>query len=151
MTEGHVRDQADWQADWEARQAAYQREWEAKGHPEIDPWTEEPPAVRARPEPIPSILIRADALINGDRRRDYGHPLENFSRVAEYWSAYLTTRGGPPRPLTAEDVAHMMIMLKIARGAQGYNDDTYMDIAGYAGCVEAIHDAREESKRYEAT
>lgn len=95
------------------------------------------------PKPkMQSILAEADNLINGDRRREYGHPLENFTRVAEYWSAYLTTRSGPPRPLSAEDVAHMMIMLKIARGAQGYNRDTYVDVAGYAGCIEAIDKAR---------
>lgn len=93
-----------------------------------------------------SVLLRAEELINGDRRREYGHPLENFTRVAEYWSAYIATRSGPPRPLAAEDVAHMMILLKIARGAQGYSFDTYVDVAGYAGCIQAIHRAREEAR-----
>lgn len=128
---------------------AYKREWAAKGHPRVEAPADLPPTDWEPPRPAQSVLLKADELINGARRLEYGHPLENFSRVAEYWSAYLTTRGGPPRPLTAEDVAHMMIMLKIARGAQGYSDDTYVDVAGYAGCVEAIHNAREELKRYE--
>ena len=36
---------------------------------------------------------------------------------------------------TASDVANMMILLKIARGANGKpKADTWIDIAGYAAC-----------------
>lgn len=36
---------------------------------------------------------------------------------------------------TASDVANMMILLKIARGANGKpKEDNWIDIAGYAAC-----------------
>lgn len=77
----------------------------------------------------------AQKLIFGDREAEYGHPAENLGRIATLWSAYLK------QEVTAADVATMMILLKVARLKTGVGSrDTWVDIAGYAGLLERIHD-----------
>lgn len=84
-----------------------------------------------------SLLVEAEGIINGQRRLDYGGPLESFGRIAHMWAAYLG------RGLSAEDVANLMILLKVCRAQQGFHRDSYVDIAGYAGCVDLIQRERE--------
>lgn len=73
------------------------------------------------------ILKEADALINGDRQKDYGTPAENFSRLAEFWNTYLGIDSIRPH-----DVANMLGLLKVSRMAyNGGTKDTYVDSAGY--------------------
>ena len=76
------------------------------------------------------ILAAAEECVNGDRNQKYGAPEDNFSLIAALWSAYLKCDIG------AEDVASMMIMLKIARAAGSFyeDEDSWVDIAGYAAC-----------------
>jgi hypothetical protein len=75
-------------------------------------------------------LRTAASIITGDRDAQYGGPEENFERIAKVWSIILSV------PITREDVAMMMVGLKVARYASksGYQPDTWVDIAGYAGC-----------------
>ena len=75
-------------------------------------------------------LREAAGLISGDRDKQYGGPEENFTRIAKIWSVILG------QEVLAEDVAMMMIGLKVARYAarSGFQSDTWVDIAGYAGC-----------------
>ena len=73
------------------------------------------------------ILSEAQALINGERSRDYGAPVESFNRIAAMWGAYLG------RELAARDVACMMVLLKLGREAQGHKHDNLLDAAGYIG------------------
>ena len=81
--------------------------------------------------PKPTLLQEADAIINGERQKDYGPPAESFGRIARLWSDYLD------QELTALDVANLMILLKISRAKTGgFHRDSYRDIAGYAGCAE---------------
>lgn len=82
-----------------------------------------------------TVLEDAQELIRGDRNKEYGHPSENLARIATLWSAYLKT------PITAADVAGMMILLKLARLRTGVGKrDTIVDIAGYAGLLEMIEE-----------
>ena len=78
------------------------------------------------------VLERAALIVNGDRDKQYGNPEDNFSRIAELWCAYL----GAPDLVGAEDVAIMMMLMKVARlGASEYqSEDSWIDIAGYAAC-----------------
>ncbi|AOT24975.1 hypothetical protein PBI_KALPINE_55 [Mycobacterium phage Kalpine] len=81
-----------------------------------------------------SILTTAEEIINGQRALDYGDAKENHERIATLWGAY--KRGVEFSP---EDVAVMMILLKIARFMEnGYHNDTVVDIAGYAGVLEKM-------------
>ena len=80
-----------------------------------------------------SILTKAEELINGQRAKDYGDARENHQRIADLWNAYAGTDFIP------DDVAVMMILLKIARLMEnGYHEDTVTDIAGYAGVLEKM-------------
>lgn len=76
------------------------------------------------------VLREAAAIISGDRDKQYGGPEENFTRIAKIWSVILST------DISAEDVAMMMVGLKVARYASksGFQADTWRDIAGYGGC-----------------
>lgn len=75
------------------------------------------------------VLNNANQIVHGDRQEAYGTPENNFSKIAGMWSAYLGV------PVSAEDVAAMMILLKTARVKSGHgSDDNWVDIAGYAAC-----------------
>lgn len=73
-----------------------------------------------------------------DRQAVYGPPLDNFERIATRWRAHLSNRFGistAELPLTAQDVSVMMIDVKLARLEQTPDhDDSWVDVAGYAGC-----------------
>ncbi|WXX09765.1 hypothetical protein [Mycobacterium phage MS619] len=86
-----------------------------------------------------SILTTAEEIINGQRAKDYGDAKENHQRIANLWNVYAGTE------LSPEDVAVMMILLKIARFMEnGYHNDTVVDIAGYAGVLEKMQLPDEE-------
>lgn len=88
-----------------------------------------------------SILQEAEALIHGQRSKDYGHPQKNFQRIADLWNAYLKY-SETPGELSPTDTAVMMILLKIARLQQNpTNRDSVVDIAGYAGTIERLWEA----------
>ena len=73
------------------------------------------------------ILTRAGSIINGERQGIYGNAEESFAMIADFWMNYLGT------PITASDVANMMILMKVARNSSGvYQDDNWIDICGYA-------------------
>lgn len=85
------------------------------------------------------ILKRADAIAGQDRSRDYGHPSENFRRIADLWDAYLRNRPqSQGRQITPEDVAAMCILMKIARQQNTPKDDNLVDIAGYVKCWDML-------------
>ena len=75
-------------------------------------------------------LREAARIISGERDRQYGKPEDNFKRIAKIWSVTLGIE------ITNEDVAMMMVGLKVARYASksGFQPDTWVDIAGYAAC-----------------
>jgi hypothetical protein len=82
-----------------------------------------------------SILKEADRLINGDRREAYGHPLDDYSRTAAMFSAWLGEEV-LRRPLTAEETEMFMVIVKLSR-------DNLVDAAGYLGCIELTERERE--------
>jgi hypothetical protein len=87
------------------------------------------------------ILSTAAKLVGGDRERTHGDKVTNFQSIAALWNAYLLARilNNRPPTLSAEDVAHMMSLMKKARTLSGsYNPDDYVDDAGYAGCAGEI-------------
>lgn len=90
-----------------------------------------------------NILQEADQLTAGDRQRDYDSPLPNHKRIAALWNAYLSIRREPTGLVSPEDVAYMMILLKIARDVFTPKRDNLVDIGGYARCLEQM---REEAK-----
>jgi hypothetical protein len=87
-------------------------------------------------EPLdPNILREAERLTRGDRNDDYGHPKVEHDRIAAYWSIFVGV------PIRAEQVAMMMVLLKVARLGHRYKRDSLVDIAGYADCAQRIIEA----------
>lgn len=73
------------------------------------------------------VLDNAKKIINGERQGTYGNAEDSFSIIAQMWTAYLG------KDITADDVANMMILMKVARNSSGvYKDDNWIDICGYA-------------------
>lgn len=80
-------------------------------------------------------LLEAHNVINGERQDSYGNPEDSFALIAEYWDTYLRRRNltVDVRGLSALDVAHMMMLFKLARcTGQQSKRDNYIDIQGYA-------------------
>ena len=79
--------------------------------------------------PREEALHTAAELIAGNRDKQYGGPEENFGRIAKIWTVLFE------RPFSESDVAAAMIAVKMARLVNGgFQADTWIDIAGYAGC-----------------
>lgn len=86
-----------------------------------------------------TVLAEAHSIVNGQRRQDYGGPFESFSDIAKGWSLVLGI------DVTPEQVGLCMIQLKVARAKNGgFHRDSFVDIAGYAQCMEFIAEARAE-------
>lgn len=79
-------------------------------------------------------LAKAKNCVCGQRENEYGSPENNFSAIAAFWSVYKGVN------FSANDVAMMMALLKIARIKSGTGtDDSYVDLAGYAACGAEIN------------
>lgn len=79
-------------------------------------------------------LEKAKEIVCGHRENEYGSPEDNFKTIADFWSVYKDVE------FTANDVAMMMALLKIARIRTGTaTDDSYVDLAGYAACGSEIN------------
>lgn len=90
-----------------------------------------------------SILQEAQKLIHGARNESYGHPRDNFAAIAALWNAYIDSANADA--LEAQDVANMMILLKVARVNNGkFLRDSYVDIAGYAGTAERLQEPQDD-------
>ena len=79
------------------------------------------------------ILKTALDVITKGRQDQYGNAEDSFSRIAEYWTVFLRKSLNERCAITADDVAMMMILLKIARSdSNPMHLDNYVDICGYA-------------------
>lgn len=67
----------------------------------------------------------AEYLVIGDRNADYGHPLDDFERIAKIWSAILDTE------VRAEQIPLCMTGLKLAREVHKHKRDNVVDAHGY--------------------
>ena len=77
-------------------------------------------------------LDEAGKIVRGSREDTYGPAERNLSRIAEMWSAYLSV------PITARQVAVMMVLLKASRDAFKPKHDNMVDICGYAYLADTI-------------
>lgn len=85
-----------------------------------------------------TILQEAERLITGQRADDYGDAAKSFNDIAARWTVELGDKVS--EPLTAFDVAHLMIQLKLSRAKNGFHRDSYVDIGGYTGLTEKLID-----------
>lgn len=76
----------------------------------------------------------------GARQQTYGHPRGDFDRVAGMWAALLGV------PVTAEQVAVMMIAFKLARLSKTpQHRDTKVDVIGYTICLDRLDEPQESA------
>ena len=89
-------------------------------------------------------LRLANECVNLERVNSYGEPENNFGLIGQLWTNYLGTL------VTCEDVALMMILLKVARQKTGSGKaDNLIDICGYSACVYELLDRElERQKRW---
>lgn len=88
---------------------------------------------------VANVLHKADEVTSKDRNRYYGHPLDNHTNTAAFWSAYIGRKFGVNVSLTARDVCMMMVLLKVSRDANKENEDNLIDICGYARNAEMVN------------
>lgn len=81
-----------------------------------------------------TILEEAQRLVTGDRGADYGHPIDDFGRTAQMWSALLGI------PVSAADVALCMAALKLSREVNRPKRDNRVDAAGYLLTLEMVRE-----------
>jgi hypothetical protein len=94
-------------------------------------------------EPLPktktTILADAAATIAGPREQEYGSKLQNFTQIAMMVQGYLAPKLLPDSRITPEDIAMIMIIVKMARLAKSPDHkDSILDVAGYAGCFDEL-------------
>ena len=89
------------------------------------------------------ILKKAKDLISGDRNDTHGDAFQNHAEIAEFWNIFLDKKLQPMASITAEDVALLMVLMKISRNNQGKknNLDNFIDMCGYAAIAGEINDA----------
>jgi hypothetical protein len=89
------------------------------------------------------ILKKAKDLISGDRNDTHGDAFQNHAEIAEFWNIFLDKKLQPMASISAEDVALMMVLLKISRNNQGKknNLDNFVDMCGYAAIAGEINDS----------
>jgi len=75
-------------------------------------------------------LQEAHSIVYGDRHEEYGDAADNFNDIAKMWTDW--NRG---YHFTKEDVAMMMIMVKIARCHHNWTEDSLKDIVGYCTLI----------------
>jgi hypothetical protein len=78
------------------------------------------------------ILDEAKQLTTGDRHVTYGPPDADFARTAGMLNALFGHKLSSP--FLPQDVAKLVICIKLSRSVWNDKRDNYTDIAGYAAC-----------------
>ena len=80
------------------------------------------------------VLQKAFNLVHVPRAEKYGPPLTNHERIAAGFSVIFN------QEVTPSQVVKALIWLKIARLVNANDDDSWVDIAGYAAIGSEIAD-----------
>jgi hypothetical protein len=105
----------------------------------IESWLEEADCLVPQEDVPENVLQEAQRIIYGDREQTYGSPSKNLETIAQMWNAYTGALNKDTHQLNAQDVAVMMVLLKIARLAnQPDHRDSLVDGVGYFALVDRI-------------
>lgn len=84
-----------------------------------------------------TILSKASLIVDSDRENTYGAPAKNLQVIASFWTTWLQARGWTGPELTFDDVACMMVLLKMARLSNDpTHEDSQVDGCGYLRLLE---------------
>ncbi len=87
-----------------------------------------------------SILDEAQRLTTTDRQNAYGHPLDDYTRTAELWTALLRHKLRPGESIEWNDAILCMCAVKLSRDVHHQKRDNMVDLAGYASCRQMATD-----------
>jgi hypothetical protein len=90
-------------------------------------------------KPEESVCAEADRIVAGDRRGDYGHPLDDFCRGAVLWSAIIG------KQVSYKQYALCMDAVKTSREINKEKRDNRTDKCGYTKCLDMCYS--EEKRR----
>lgn len=104
-----------------------------------------PLAGSAEAERTPSLAEKAVGLVHGDRGKEYGHPIEDFSRSALIFTAILSKDLKPGHVVRPDQIPLLLIGVKLSRLVQSpYHEDSLADIHGYGLTAEMVWDKQRE-------
>jgi hypothetical protein len=84
-----------------------------------------------------SILQEAERIVAGPRQKDYGHPLDDFTKTAAMWSGVFGV------PISAEQVALAMVCVKMSRLLNTPDHhDSMVDACGYMRTYDMVRQER---------
>ena len=89
-----------------------------------------------------NILEEAQRIVYGARQKDYGHPIDDFTKTGKMWSVILGVEKVLP-----EQVALCMIAVKISRQLNHPKRDNVVDGAGYFGTLALVMEEKERRKK----
>ncbi len=89
---------------------------------------------------VSSVLRDAEELVHGDRQKSYGHPRDDFAKTACMITGILLPKLKDGATVNADEVALIMIAVKMSRLAHSWKRDSAVDICGYAATMEMLHE-----------
>lgn len=91
--------------------------------------------------PVETVCQEADRLVAVDRQHDYGHPLDDFTKVVGMVNALFADK--LREPLVAEDWPLIMECVKMSRERSRPKRDNRVDGCGYWKTLDLVHEERE--------
>lgn len=141
---------------WQCAKPAYRFEWaDAEDDKKaycLSPMDITPPRLPYSTDPVPlseSILIEAERLVNGPRRSLYGHPLDDYARVAGMANSLFSELLHPDKEFGPEHMPMFMECVKLSREFNCPKRDNRTDGAGYWGVIDMIHTERVRRSKLE--
>ena len=93
------------------------------------------------------ILKKTEKLVSESRHDKHGDKVVNHENISRLWTGYLQNKTKLNLVILPEDVANMMVLLKIARTQAGhFNIDDHVDACGYAAISGEIAEKRNSLK-----
>ncbi len=93
------------------------------------------------------ILEKTKKLVSESRHDKHGDKTINHENIARLWTGYLQNKFKLALIILPEDVANLMVLLKIARTQAGqFNIDDQVDACGYAAISGEIAEKRNSLK-----
>lgn len=89
-----------------------------------------------------SICEVADSLINGARRDSYGHPLDDYTKVAAMITGLFHEILKPGKYFKPEHIPMIVSCMKLSREMNAPKRGNRIDLAGYAGVIDMICEER---------